>query len=113
MLREVKSTRKQRGKFRRKFTRVSVPHKNSIQNLDNKRSITSMLRVRKPKYQCQASRGKKLTMSELSFNIHLASLITAFHKRWGYQMDSKNCYKIIETGLTKPKLYTLCSHMMQ
>lgn len=28
-------------------------------------------------------------------------------------MDSKNCYKIIETGLIKPMFHALCSHKIQ
>jgi hypothetical protein len=45
------SARKSQGKFRRKFPRVQVPHRDAIQNLVSK-VRTDMLMDRKPKHQC-------------------------------------------------------------
>jgi hypothetical protein len=85
-----------RRKFRRKFPRVQIPHRNTIQNLVSNVRTTSMLTEGKPKRHCQVLTEEKFDeiYAWLEWSPHKSLKCT---KNESIKRDHKKCYKITET----------------
>jgi hypothetical protein len=100
-----KSARKSKGKFRRKFPGVKVPHRNTTQNLvnevknkchiDKQETKSSVLNIGPPVEQKLGHSGFRFEHSPHE------SLLNALTRNGSNKMKSENRYKITNCCLTK------------